>query len=240
MSSLLYKPTSPVSAASSTSPIIAKAPSALCLAAVVRDLGIIDYVEAWQAMQHFTATRDAETSDEIWLAQHPPVYTIGRNGRLENSAGYPTTNTIAVVHSDRGGQVTYHGPGQLIAYVLMDLGRRHWGAKILVNALEQAAINLLQDVGIEAVRQLQAPGVYTAGKKIAAIGLRIRNGCSYHGIALNVAMDLRPFRQIYPCGQAGLEVTQLSDFAPITMERCQAQFTNLLLRQLGYNAPSNT
>ncbi len=181
-------------------------PSALSAAVHVRRLGTVAYHGAWRAMQEWTQRRGADTPDEIWLLQHPPVYTLGFNCRQAVS---PAGDHIARVHSDRGGQITYHGPGQLVAYVLMDLRRRDWGVRRLVDALEQSVIALLQDSGIPGVRRAGAPGVYVGDAKIAALGLRVRRGCSYHGLALNVDMDLTPFTHIDPCGYAGLRATDL-------------------------------
>lgn len=174
-------------------------------APVLRRLGRVDYVPTWQAMQAFTAARTPDTPDELWLVEHPPVFTQGQAGRPEHvlaNVGIP------VVPIDRGGQVTYHGPGQVVVYVLLDLRRRGYGVKGLVERLEQAVIDLLADLGVAADRRPGAPGVYVGEAKIAALGLRIRNGCSYHGLALNVDMDLAPFAAINPCGYAGLAVTQ--------------------------------
>ena len=158
-------------------------------------------------MQDFTAARGTETEDEIWLCQHPPVFTQGLAGKPEHllrDIGIP------VIKIDRGGQITYHGPGQLVAYLLLDLKRRNLGVKALVNRIEQALIDLLAEYGIAAARRPGAPGVYVGDAKIAALGLKIKNGCCYHGLALNVVMDLAPFSAINPCGYEGLAVTQLS------------------------------
>jgi lipoyl(octanoyl) transferase len=178
---------------------------------VLRDLGRAEYLPTWQAMREFTAARTAETADELWIVEHPPVFTLGqgaRRGHLLDPGELP------VIATDRGGQVTYHGPGQLIAYLLFDLRRGGLGVKRLVNLLEQSVIDLLATQGIAAESRADAPGVYVAGAKIAALGLRIRGGCSYHGLALNVAMDLGPFGRINPCGYAGLRVTQVRDLVP--------------------------
>lgn len=174
----------------------------------VRQLGRMEYLETWEAMRGFTMTRGPATADELWLVEHPPVYTVGLSCRDETRA---TIGGVPLVHSDRGGQITYHGPGQVVAYVLMDLRRRGWGVRTLVNALEQAVIELLAGYGVAAVRRAGAPGVYVDGRKIASLGLRVRQGCSYHGLSLNVAMDLAPFGRIHPCGYRGLQVTQLAD-----------------------------
>lgn len=172
---------------------------------VVRRLGRVEYEPTWRAMQAFTAEREPDTPDELWLVEHPPVFTLGQAGKREHVL---TDIGIPVVPIDRGGQVTYHGPGQVVVYLLLDLRRRGYGVKELVRRLEQAVIDLLAGVGVTAVRLDGAPGVYVDGAKIAALGLRIRNGCSYHGMALNVDMDLAPFSAINPCGYEGLAVTQ--------------------------------
>jgi len=173
----------------------------------VRHLGLADYETVAEDMQRFVARRDATTPDELWLLQHPPVYTRGLNCTMDPLRG----NGIPVVQSDRGGQITYHGPGQVIAYALLDIRRRKLGVKRLVSLLEQSVIDLLAARDIAAERRDKAPGVYVNGRKIAALGVRIRRGCSYHGLSLNVDMDLSPFRDIAPCGFEGLEVTQLRD-----------------------------
>ncbi len=182
----------------------------------MRRLGLVSYEQTWEAMKAFTAARTSSTADEIWLLEHPPIYTYGVAGRSEHLPR--SDSAIPVLKVDRGGQVTYHGPGQLVAYVLMDLHRHGFTVRSLVRALEQAVIDLLLDFEISASRREGAPGVYVRAAKIAALGLRIRRGCSYHGLSLNVNMDLAPFRIIDPCGQAGLEVTRLRDLgvsAPI-------------------------
>jgi lipoyl(octanoyl) transferase len=175
----------------------------------VRCRGLVDYTTTWREMQAFTDTRTAESPDELWLLQHPPVFTLGRNGKTEHLLRH--TDDIPLIHVDRGGQVTYHGPGQLVAYPLLDLKRRRLGIQSLVRLLEQSVINLLADYSIRAGRREKAPGVYVDGRKIAALGLRVRRGCCYHGLSLNVDMDLSPFSMINPCGFAGLEVTRLVD-----------------------------
>lgn len=177
-----------------------------------RWLGRVDYEPTWRAMQEFTRTRDAQTPDEIWLLEHPPVFTVGLAG---DPAHLLAPGDIPVVNVDRGGQVTYHGPGQLVAYVLVDLRRLGISVHALVQALENAVIELAAARGITAVARRDAPGVYVDGRKLASLGLRVRRGASYHGLALNVDMDLEPFTRINPCGMAGLEVTQLSALAPV-------------------------
>lgn len=176
--------------------------------AVVRRLGRVEYEPVWRAMQAFTAARDEASPDEIWLLEHPPVYTQGQAGKPEHLIA-PTA--IPVVPIDRGGQITYHGPGQLVAYVLVDLRRRGYGIRELVTRIEQAVIDVLAEAGVTAARLPGAPGVYVAGAKIAALGLRVKHGCTYHGLSFNVAMDLAPFTSINPCGYPGMAVTQCSD-----------------------------
>jgi lipoyl(octanoyl) transferase len=168
-------------------------------------LGLVEYLPTWRAMQDFTAARGPETPDELWLVEHPPVYTLGLAGKPEHLL---CATDIQVVKIDRGGQITYHGPGQLVAYLLLDLKRRNIGVKELVRRMEQAVIDLLAEYNVVAERRDKAPGVYVNNAKIAALGLRIRNGCCYHGLSLNVAMDLSPFSAINPCGYEGLAVTQ--------------------------------
>ena len=175
----------------------------------VRRLGLVNYEPTWRAMQEFTVRRSASTPDEIWLLQHPPVYTLGIAGRTEHLPR--TDNGIPVIRTDRGGQITYHGPGQLVIYLLLDLRRRGLSVQPLVRKIEQAVIDLLADYGIAAHGRPEAPGVYVGSAKIAALGLRIKNGCCYHGLAFNVDMDLSPFYAINPCGYPGLEVTQTRD-----------------------------
>ena len=173
------------------------------------DEGLVEYAPALEAMRVFTAGRSADTPDEIWLLQHPPVYTLGQAGKPEHLLQNPAN--IPLVHIDRGGQITYHGPGQLVAYLLLDLKRRNLTVKSLVHRIEESLIVLLGGYGIEGVRRPGAPGVYVNDAKIAALGLKIKNGCCYHGVSLNVAMDLTPFSAINPCGYEGLAVTQLSE-----------------------------
>jgi len=180
------------------------------LTPIVKRLGRVDYAPTFAAMQDFTARRGDDTPDEIWLCEHPPVFTQGLSGKPEHllrDVGIP------VVQIDRGGQVTYHGPGQVVAYLLLDLKRRDLKVRELVRRIEQAVIDLLAGYGIAAQRLAGAPGVYVAGAKVAALGLRIRRGCSYHGVSLNVAMDLAPYAAINPCGYEGMPVTQLRDLA---------------------------
>jgi lipoyl(octanoyl) transferase len=174
----------------------------------VRRLGRRDYEPVWRAMQGFTAARGSATADELWLVEHPPVYTLGQAGRVEHLLN---PGAIPVLEVDRGGQVTYHGPGQLIAYLLLDLHRARIGVRALVALLEGAVVNLLAAYAILGSTRPGAPGVYVREAKIAALGIRVRRGCSYHGMALNVDMDLEPFSRINPCGYPGLPVTQLRE-----------------------------
>ncbi|HJV07210.1 MAG TPA: lipoyl(octanoyl) transferase LipB [Chromobacteriaceae bacterium] len=171
-------------------------------------LGLVDYQPTWQAMRAFTDQRTADTRDEIWVLEHPPVYTLGLAGKEEHILRH---TAIPLVRTDRGGQVTYHGPGQLIVYPLIDFKRMHIGVRDLVRRIENSVIDTLAELGIEANGDVNAPGVYVAGSKIASLGLRIKNGAVYHGLSLNVDMDLTPFSWINPCGYAGLKVTQMKD-----------------------------
>ncbi|MDO9063974.1 MAG: lipoyl(octanoyl) transferase LipB [Sulfuricella sp.] len=175
---------------------------------LTRNLGLVEYLPTWQAMQDFTAARGPGTPDEMWLLAHPPVYTLGLAGKPEHLL---RATDIPVVKIDRGGQITYHGPGQIVVYLLLDLKRRNIGVKELVRRMEQAAIDLLAGYGARAERRDKAPGVYVGNAKIAALGLRIKNGCCYHGLCLNVDMDLSPYAAINPCGYEGLAVTQCRD-----------------------------
>jgi lipoyl(octanoyl) transferase len=175
---------------------------------ILRNLGLQEYLPLWQQMQQFTAERTAETPNEIWITEHPAVYTQGLNGKAEHLL---SETSIPVIATDRGGQITYHGPGQLIIYLLADLKRLNLGPRQMVSILEQAVIDSLNLYGIKAQAKAEAPGVYIAEQKIASLGLRIKRGCCYHGLSLNNNMDLSPFRRINPCGYAGMEVTQLAD-----------------------------
>ncbi|WP_455222697.1 lipoyl(octanoyl) transferase LipB [Kaarinaea lacus] len=174
-----------------------------------RELGLRDYQSVWDDMRAFNAQRSDTTIDEIWFVEHPPVFTLGLNGKSEHIID---AHNIPVIQCDRGGQVTYHGPGQIVAYIMMDLQRRYWGVKKLVNYLEQTVIDVLAEYTINAKRKPDAPGVYVNDAKIAALGLRVRRGCSYHGLSFNVDMDLTPFSYINPCGYEGLASTQPKDF----------------------------
>lgn len=199
----------------------------------VRDLGLSPYEPVWRAMQAFTDGRDADTADEIWCVQHPPVFTLGQAGKAEHLLA---PGDIPVVPVDRGGQVTYHGPGQVVLYPLLDLRRLDLGVRSLVQLIEQALIDVLAAFDVEAVRREGAPGVYVGEAKIAALGLRVRRGCSFHGLAFNVDMDLEPFGRINPCGFQGLAVTQLKALAPdATPEGVQDRLLERLAALLGYN-----
>lgn len=176
---------------------------------VLRQLGLQDYQTVWHSMQQFTAERTPETIDEIWITEHSPVYTLGLNGKHEHVLH---AGDIPLLETDRGGQVTYHGPGQLVVYFLVDLRRLAMGPRQAVTLLENAMVNTLSQYGVSAQARADAPGVYVEGKKIGALGLRIKRGCTYHGLSLNNDMDLTPFQHINPCGYAGLQVTQLADF----------------------------
>jgi lipoyl(octanoyl) transferase len=185
----------------------------------------------WRAMQAFTDARDAETPDELWVVEHPPVFTLGQAGKWEHVL---LPGEIPVVPVDRGGQVTYHGPGQIVAYPLIDLRRLKLGIRELVCRIEQAIIDTLATWNIEAVRKEGAPGVYVAGAKVAALGLRVRRGCTFHGLAFNVNMDLEPFHRINPCGYQGLAVTQLMDLGgPSGLAEVETELVAQLARQLG-------
>ena len=182
----------------------------------LKRLGLTDYASTWQAMQAYTAQRDAGTPDQLWLTEHPPVYTLGLNRKDVRS---PWRDDIPLVLTDRGGKITYHGPGQIVLYLLLDLKRRDLTVRQLVNRIEGAVIALLAEHGINAQGRPDAPGVYVDGAKIASLGLRLKNGCCYHGLSLNVGMDLSPFHAIDPCGYRGLQVTQLRDLGvPLDME----------------------
>jgi lipoyl(octanoyl) transferase len=184
----------------------------------------------WAEMERITAERGVATQDEIWFVEHPAVFTLGQSG---NRAHLLDPGDIPVVQTDRGGQVTFHGPGQLVCYALIELRRRGLNIRSLVQALESAVIDTAREHGVEAYAKREAPGVYVAGRKLAAVGLRVRRGCSYHGMAVNVRMDLEPFSRINPCGYPGLEVTQFADLCAIdSVARCRAALTPHLLTRL--------
>jgi lipoyl(octanoyl) transferase len=223
---------------------VTSAPAALTDLAhdlVVRDRGVVVYAQTFAEMRAFTDRRTALTPDELWLVEHPPVYTLGTNDRNEPFAN---PDGIPVIQSDRGGQITYHGPGQLVAYVLFDLRRRALGVKALVNLLEQSVIDLLAARGLTGERRTGAPGVYVAGRKLAQLGLRVRQRGSYHGLSLNVAMDHAPFRRIKPCGYTGLETTDLAELCGavhVSMPAIKQELIACLRRRLDDKRPeSNT
>ena len=199
---------------------------------IVRDLGLQEYSPIWQAMQDFTAQRDENTPDELWCLEHPPVFTMGLNGKDKHLLNI---HNIPVINIDRGGQVTYHGPGQLVIYTLIDLARLNLGVKDLVNGIEKAIIALLKKYNINALGKEGAPGVYVDGEKVAALGLRIKRNKSYHGLSLNIDMDLSPFQQINPCGYEGMAVTQLKDLSSdIDSSKIKLDLIALLSKELGY------
>jgi len=197
---------------------------------LIRQLGQQPYEPVSRAMHDFTDARDETTPDEIWLVEHPGVFTQGQAGKAEHLL---VPGDIPVIQSDRGGQVTYHGPGQQVMYVLLNLRRRKLGVRELVTILELTVVNTLADIGIEAYPRADAPGVYVAGRKICSLGLRIRKGCSFHGLALNIDMDLSPFLRINPCGYAGLEMTQVKDLKPgMTVADVQPRLVSKLIELL--------
>ncbi len=200
---------------------------------IIRQLGQQPYLPTLAAMQQFTAGRDAQTVDEIWVLEHEPVFTQGQAGKAEHLLG---TGDIPVVQVDRGGQVTYHGPGQVVIYLLLNLRRKKLGVRELVSRMEQSIIELLGQYAIEAYAKPDAPGVYVADAKIASLGLRVRKGCSFHGLAFNLALDLEPFNRINPCGYAGMAVTRLTQLADgVDPDAARAALTAILVKRLGYN-----
>jgi lipoyl(octanoyl) transferase len=199
---------------------------------IIRHLGLEQYRSVWELMREFTDQRDEGTADEIWLVQHPPVFTLGQAGKPEHLLN---PGEIPIVQSDRGGQVTYHGPGQLVGYLLLDLRRAKLGVRQLVTLIEQSIIALLGQYGIEAAPRPEAPGVYVDQAKVAALGLRVRHGCSFHGLSLNIDMDLEPFSRINPCGYPGMEVTQLSALGgPGDIDRVARDLVQQINLRLGY------
>jgi len=197
---------------------------------VIRRLGLTDYETTWKAMQAFTASRDADTPDELWLTEHPPVYTLGLNRKGVNP---PLRDDIPLVATDRGGKITYHGPGQIVLYLLLDLKRNGLTVRQLVDRMEGAIIALLAEYGIAAQGRPDAPGVYVDGRKIASLGLRLKNGCCYHGLSLNVQMDMSPFDAIDPCGYPGLQVTQMQDLGiMLGPEQLSARLTAFIMDYL--------
>lgn len=202
-------------------------------APIICQLGRTEFENTWRAMQDFTTNRTAQTSDEIWLTEHPPVYTLGLNRK---DVRMPSRDDIPVVNTDRGGKITYHGPGQSIIYVLIDLKRKGMNVRQLVSALENSVMTLLAESNIYALARADAPGVYVQDKKIASVGLRLKKDCCYHGISLNVDMDLSPFSAIDPCGYRGLEVTQLRNLG-IDLSQAEAaeKLLKYLTKELGYS-----
>lgn len=197
---------------------------------VVRDLGRRPLEDVWARMRELTERRGADTRDEIWFVEHPPVFTLGLAGRREHVLA---AGDVPVVQIDRGGQVTFHGPGQVVAYVMLDLRRLNLNVRRLVEALENAVVRCVAEYGVEASARRDAPGVYVGDEKLAAVGLRLRRHCSYHGLAVNVAMDLEPFGRIHPCGYEGLRVTQLSDLCGVNEpSRLRRDLEPHLLEQL--------
>lgn len=199
-------------------------------ALIIRDLGLVDYTETWRRMQDFTDHRTETTVDEIWLLEHPPVFTQGQAGKAEHLL-FP--GDIPVVQVDRGGQVTYHGPGQLVAYVLLDIKRRKIGVRELVTLIENVIIGSLANHQIEAYAKADAPGVYVNEAKVASLGLRVRKGCTFHGLALNVDMDLSPFGRINPCGYAGMQMVQSKDLGGLkTMTLAKQEISRQFVERL--------
>jgi lipoyl(octanoyl) transferase len=210
----------------------------MMLEPLLRFKGLVAYEPTWRDMQRFTDERDADTRDEIWFVEHPPVFTLGMNAKPEHVLD---AGPIPVVKIDRGGEVTYHGPGQLVVYPLLNLRRHPLGVRELVVALENAIIDYLAGFGIEAAGRREAPGVYVQGRKLASVGLRIRRGASYHGLSLNVALDLSPFERINVCGHRGLQVVQLADLGgPCDVNEAGRGLAPHLLRRLGYKAINTT
>nr|WP_255611088.1 lipoyl(octanoyl) transferase LipB [Lysobacter sp. ESA13C] len=197
----------------------------------MRDLGRQPYEPVWRAMQAFTDARDADTPDELWLVEHDPVFTLGQAGKDEHVL---MPGDIPVIHVDRGGQVTYHGPGQIVLYPLLDLRRLKVGVREYVDRIEQAVIDTLAEWNIEGARRDGAPGVYVAGAKVMALGIRVRRGCTFHGLAFNIAMDLEPYRRINPCGYQGLQVTSVVDLGgPSGLDQVKPVLVAQLARQFG-------
>lgn len=212
---------------------MAAGPDSLASRLLLRRLGLAEYEPVWRRMQAFTDGRDENSPDEVWLVQHPPVFTQGQAGKAEHILA---PGAIPVVAVDRGGQVTYHGPGQVVAYPLLDIARKGIGVRDLVCRLEEAVISVLAEYGVRGERRSGAPGIYVAGAKIASLGLRVRRGRTFHGLAFNVDMDLEPFGRINPCGYAGLQVTQLSALAQeADVGGVEQRLVASLARQLGYS-----
>ncbi len=203
---------------------------------ICRDLGVIDYLETWEKMKDFTQQRDKQDADEIWLLEHPSLFTQGQAGKEEHLLA---PGDIPVIQVDRGGQVTYHGPGQLVAYVMVDLKRLGIGVRDLVSVLENSVVNVLKENDISAYPKADAPGVYVDEQKIASLGLRVRRGCSFHGLALNVDMDLSPFERINPCGYQGLKMLHMkARNHTVSLSNVKIQLANQLAELLGYEHPT--
>jgi lipoyl(octanoyl) transferase len=212
-------------------------PASMGQEVILRWLGRQGYQTTWQAMKDFTNQRQSDTPDEIWLLEHDPVFTQGQNGKPEHVLN---PGDIPIVQTDRGGQVTYHGPGQLMVYTLIDIRRKKFNVREFVTALEQAVINLVAEYGVTAIAKADAPGVYVNDAKICSIGLRIRRGCSYHGIAFNISLDTEPFSRINPCGFANLRMTQLSELGGPTNTRLAGEkLIAFLLQTLRYTGAQN-
>jgi len=199
---------------------------------ILRRLGLAEYEAVWRDMQAFTDTRDETSSDELWLVQHPPVFTQGQAGKAEHVLA---PDEIPVIQVDRGGQVTYHGPGQIVAYPLVDIRRKGIAVREFVNRIEQAIIDVLEQYGVAGERVEGAPGIYVDGDKVASLGLRVRRGCTFHGLAFNIDMNLEPFQRINPCGFAGLQVTQLAALASVDFQDVENRLVSSLAQQLGYS-----
>jgi len=202
----------------------------------VRQLGLCEYEPVWRAMQEFTDRRDESSVDELWLVQHPPVFTQGQAGKAEHVL---TPGDIPVIQVDRGGQVTYHGPGQIVAYPLVDIRRKGIGVREFVKCIEESIIRVLDQYGVRGERLEGAPGIYVKGEKIASLGLRVRHGRSFHGLAFNIDMDLEPFQRINPCGYQGLRVTQLKEFAPLVFSEVEKCLLESITSQLDYSEVIN-
>ncbi len=205
---------------------------------IIRDLGLnCDYQQVWDAMRDFTDQRNADTNDELWLLEHPPVFTQGQAGKAEHVLA---PGNIPVIQVDRGGQVTYHGPGQLVIYVMVDLKRLDLGVRALVSAVECSIVDLLADYGVLGIADPDAPGVYVDGAKVAQVGMRIRKGCSFHGLSLNLTMDLEPFGRINPCGYVGQKICRLSDLVKgwdiDKNTQAREQLVQELSQRLGYTS----
>lgn len=198
----------------------------------LRRLGIADYERVWREMQDFTDSRDEGSGDELWLVQHPPVFTQGQAGKAEHVLA---PGDIPVIQVDRGGQVTYHGPGQIVAYPLVDIRRKGMTVREFVRCIEESIIRVLAQYSVKGERIEGAPGIYVAGDKVASLGLRVRRGCTFHGLAFNIDMDLEPFQRINPCGYAGLQVTQLSALATASLAEVEERLISSLAGQLGYS-----